>query len=101
MEQIPTINEADLHVTITKRYHGAWEVSIFYAGVPVKRYTIGELAGVLYVCILSSFPIIGFWLVSKTKREETLSHSYTSAINQFIDRIKMDVANSLWEGGNG
>jgi hypothetical protein len=98
MEQIPTIVDVDLSITINKRYHGTFEVSIFYAGMPIKRYTIGDLAAILLTCILENVPILGLWLFSKIRRREMIRNAYAAAINQLIARIKMDVAESIFSG---
>ncbi len=98
MEQIPTIVDADLNITINKRYHGAFEVSIFYAGMPIKRYTLGDLAAILLTCILDNIPILGLWLFSKIRRREMIKTAYAAAINQLIARIKMDVAEAMFAG---
>ena len=100
METIPTINESHLHFTISKRYQGAWEVSIFYAGVPIKRYTLGELAAKLFSCILSEAPVPGFWLFSSDERDKKLATTCSRAIDTFTTRVKLDVADSIWDGNN-
>jgi hypothetical protein len=98
MEQIPTIVDSDLNITINKRYHGTFEVSIYYAGMPIKRYTLGDLASILLSCILANVPILGFWLFSKIRRKEMISNAYAAAITQLISRIKMDVAEAIFTG---
>jgi uncharacterized membrane protein len=81
METIPTISDAELTVTISKRYHGDWEVTFYYSGVPVKRYPLNEVISILIKSIwwVSFRPMVRFNLTA------------------FINKIKMDVINSIWE----
>jgi hypothetical protein len=99
MEEIPIITEAELTMTASKRYHGTWEVGIYYAGMPIVRYTISDFAGILLGCIRDNFPAVGTWLFSEKSRVETIGTAYNKALGQFLNKIKMDVANTIFEQG--
>uniref|UniRef100_A0A6H1ZZI4 Uncharacterized protein n=1 Tax=viral metagenome TaxID=1070528 RepID=A0A6H1ZZI4_9ZZZZ len=97
MEQIPEIVEASLNITINKRYRGEYEVSVFYSGEPLCRYTVSELAKTLLNFILDNIPLLGLWLFSKRKRKEMVTDSYNKAIEQFVGKIKSDVAKIMFD----
>lgn len=99
MEEIPIITEAELTMTASKRYRGNWEVGIYYAGMPINRYTVSDFAGILLSCIRENFPSIGTWMLSEKSREETIATAYNKALGQFLDKIKMDVAETIFERG--
>lgn len=84
METIPTISEAELTVTINKRYQGDWEVTFYYAGMPVRRYTLAT--------IISMF-LKRVWLI-------TIRYGVRKSIDRFIKDVKVDIAESIFNGAN-
>jgi hypothetical protein len=97
MESIPEIVESGLSFSITKRYHGMFEVGISYMGSYIKRYPLMVLAERFRLCLIGNFPILGLWIFSKSRRASTLQSSYNKAIIQFIETIKLDMANSIMD----
>ena len=98
MEQIPEIVEADLVFNISRRYHGMFEVSVTYAGMPMKRYPMLTITDMFLSCIVDNFPILGLWIFVKSKRVETIRAAYSKAIDSFIGIIKKDIADSIFIG---
>jgi hypothetical protein len=99
MEQMPEIQDSQLTVTINRRYQGDFEVSISYAGQYLKRYPLQYLFATFLQSFLRNFPILGMWLFSREARARTITSSYARAVNDCISRIKMDVANSIFDQG--
>ena len=97
MEAIPEVTDSDLILTISKRYHGAFELEVSYAGLPVRRYPLIEITNRLLSHIIMNFPVVGFWLFSRQKRNDTIRKAYSKAIDGFVDSLKMDVATSIFE----
>ena len=96
MEQIPEVRENDLGITITRRYAGGFEVSISYAGTYIRRYPLLHVTDLFLACILKNIPIPGLWLFSKLKRQGVITKSYSSAIEDFVKIIKLDVADAIF-----
>jgi hypothetical protein len=97
MEVIPEIVESNLSFIITRRYHGMFEVGISYMGSYIKRYPIITLTERFLLYLIANFPILGLWIFSKAKRASTLQSAYNKAIDQFIESIKLDIANEMFE----
>ena len=99
MESIPEISDAQLTFNISRRYHGMFEVGISYAGTYIKRYPLIVITDMFLLAIITNFPILGLWLFSRTKRNETIRRAYTKAIDNFVTMIKLDIANSMFDQG--
>ena len=96
MEAIPELQDSQFGITITRRYQGEFEVSISYAGQYIKRYPLSTVADLLLRCIVSHIPLIGFWLFSREAREKMIRKAYLAALEDFIQRLKIDTANAIF-----
>ena len=101
MEAIPEVRENDIGISITRRYSGGFEVSISYAGTYIRRYPLIQVTDIFLSCLLKNIPIIGMWLFSKARRKTMVTTAYSSAIDDFLKIIKMDVADAIFGGQDG
>ena len=99
MEAIPEVTDSDLILTVRKRYHGGFELDVSYAGLPMCRYPLLIVTDRFLWYLIKHFPVLGLWIFSKEKRNETLRNAYSKAITDFVASLKMDVATSIFEQG--